>query len=166
MSFLHIELLRGLAMTKLEHLQPAASDAHIVVTSASARALALARLAVTSALVLLCLAGELERLAKEELLEEDSGSVGDRTSTESDFLELLAMEPPDREPVRCRWCREYVMCRPDGEVFDLDENPHVCSLKRSRASRALPRCVADRKRPKSVAASTRARASSGATSPR
>lgn len=161
MAPLHIELLRGLALTKLEHLQ---LSANVGATLTSARALALARLAATSALVLLWFAGELERLALTEDPDEDGEMVlaeeEDISGSGFDEAEPLALQPLELKPMRCRWCPEYVVCRSDGEVVGLDQKRHVCSLKKRRTSGASSHPKGSRV----ATASRRASASSQATS--
>lgn len=92
----------------------------------------MARLVTTLALILLCFAGELERFAGESAShtepENEEDNVLDLTSTEPPLPEPPLPESALPEPVRCRWCREMVICHPDGAVFDLSEGVHVCGL--------------------------------------
>lgn len=143
MSHLGLEVLRGLASTRLDHLNHLSAHQGVFNSSLSAsRVLWMARLTTTFALLLLWFAGELERFALGEPLEsetppeeEEGNQEEPEVASPSQDLACGLVSPHAPEPMRCRWCRQEVMCEPNGEVFDLNHKPHGCSLRQVGAHR-------------------------------
>lgn len=133
MSHLGLEVLRGLAATKLGHLNHTSVGQNAFASSLSSeRVLQIARLSTAVALMLLWFAGELERFALGKPLESESSSEEEEQDVhQGDACDCGAGSATSHPPnsVRCRWCREEVICEPDGEVFDLNHKPHRCSLR-------------------------------------
>lgn len=141
MSHLGLEVLRGLAATRLDHLNHVGAPQGALSSSlSSTRVLWMARMTTMVAVLLLWFAGELERFALGEPLESEPLS-------EAEEEQKQEVDPPSKdsasglvsshrgEPMRCRWCRQEVMCEPNGEVFDLNHEPHGCGLHQVKTHR-------------------------------
>ncbi len=132
MALPNLEPLLNAAITRLGHSQHPVSGGGAPGALAATHALSIARLVTTLALILLWFAGELERFAGESAPQTELESTGlestELESTANSDEVSIPAEPLMPEPVRCRWCREMVICHPDGAVFDLSEGAHFCGL--------------------------------------
>lgn len=143
MSHLGLEVLRGLAATRLDHFNHLSAHQGTFSSSlSSARVLWMARMTTMVAVLLLWFAGELERfslgepLESEPPLEEEEGKQEEQevAPQSRDLASGLVLSHPP-EPMRCRWCRQEVMCEPNGEVSDLNHKPHGCGLRQVKTHR-------------------------------
>ncbi len=149
MSHLGLEVLRGLAATRLDHLNHLSAHQGTFSSSlSSARVLWMARMTTMVAVLLLWFADELERFAlgepleselsseeKEEKQEEQEEQEEQEVASQSVASASDLVSSHRSEPMRCRWCRQEVMCEPNGEVFDLNHKPHGCGLRQVKTHR-------------------------------
>lgn len=156
MALSNIEFLRGVAAARLAHLpHPDSGAGALSGALTTARVLSLAHLITTIALILLWFAGELERFADGEP-EGESAPKTELSSDENHIPDFIPTdtEVPTPEPVRCRWCREMVVCHADGAVFDLNERAHVCGLDKVLGHPQAPTCRKSRRKKRKSPAAT------------
>ncbi len=133
MSHFAFEVLRVLAATKPEN--GCAIKGAVPSALSVSRAMWMARVATTLAVVLLWFAGELERFAQGDLplgesvpAQTQSREEEDEASEQESASEGVTVPASfdSSEPLHCRWCLQKVVCRPGEGMLNPDGSAHEC----------------------------------------